>query len=89
MAFDQLSIRDRAHFLAAWKPHPRAVVLFEGSTPARTRLYRMGINKWIDRVEADFEVLGFKNDVWEKYVKGGNYGVLLVQRKRDKFEHRF
>jgi hypothetical protein len=69
--------------------HPSAMVLLEGSTPARTRLYRMGISKWLGRVEADFEVLGYKNDMWEKYVKGGDYGALLLQRKGHKFEHRF
>lgn len=37
---------------------PHAWRYATGSTAARTRLYRMGINKYYDIVESDFEIFG-------------------------------
>lgn len=37
---------------------PGACVYATGSSSARTRLYRMGINKYFDIVEADFLIFG-------------------------------
>jgi len=45
-----------------------------GSTAARTRLYRMGINKYYELVETDFEIFGQTRSEWERYVKGKDYG---------------
>ncbi len=37
---------------------PNAWIYATGSTAARTRLYKMGINKYFDIVQADFEIFG-------------------------------
>ena len=41
--------------------HPDAVVFAEGSTPAKTRLYQMGINSNWHQISSLFEVEGFRN----------------------------
>lgn len=44
--------------------YPDAWIYAIGSTKARTRLYRMGITKFLPEVTTDFEVLGELNDDW-------------------------
>jgi hypothetical protein len=39
--------------------YPRRAVIFQGSTPARTRLYRMAINRAFDELNAVFYIQGF------------------------------
>ena len=60
---------------------PDVMVYAQGSTPARTRLYQMGIAaNWaeIDRV---LQVFGFANDEWHLFEKNINYDAFLVLRK--------
>jgi hypothetical protein len=49
---------------------PEAWIYATGSTASRTRLYRMGINKYYDIVECDFEIFGQTEGEWERFVKG-------------------
>jgi hypothetical protein len=55
-----------------------------GSTKARTRLYRMGINKYFSQARKDFEILGQMEKHWEAYEKDKNYVGFLVKRKKIK-----
>ena len=52
-----------------------------GSTESRTRLYRMGITKFLSEVEENFEVLGERNDEWETFRKNIEYESFLIRRK--------
>ncbi len=58
-----------------------AWVYTTGSTKSRTRLYRMGITKYIDEVKNDFHVFGLKEGEWEKFEKEVDYSAFLVKRK--------
>jgi len=60
---------------------PDAMIYATGSTAARTRLYRMGINKYFDIIEADFTIFGQTKSEWEQYEKGKDYEAFVVQRK--------
>lgn len=51
-----------------------------GSTRARTRLYRMGISKYFDKVKNDFEVYGLKDDTWVEFVKEIDFDAFVVKR---------
>ena len=55
-----------------------------GSTKARTRLYRMGINKYFSQARKDFELLGQTEKHWEAYEKDKDYDGFLVRRKKIK-----
>lgn len=66
--------------------YPEAWIYATGSTIARTRLYRMGINKYFEMVEADFNIMGERQNEWEWYEKGKDYQAFAVQRKIIKFE---
>lgn len=55
-----------------------------GSTKARTRLYRMGIAKYLSEVTKDFEILGERNDEWGTFRKNIEYDGFLVRRKKKK-----
>ena len=61
---------------------PHASIYATGSTPARTRLYRMGINKYFEIAENDFFLFGETQTDWEAYVRGKNYLAFAIQRKR-------
>jgi hypothetical protein len=58
-----------------------AWVYATGSTKARTRLYRMGITKYIDEVKKDFHVFGQLVGEWEEFKKDIDYNAFLVRRK--------
>ena len=62
--------------------YPNAWVYATGSTEARTRLYRMGINKYFYFVETNFDIMGEKQNEWEWYEKGKSYGAFAVHRKK-------
>ena len=65
---------------------PKAWIYATGSTEARTRLYRMGINKYFEIVQEDFEIFGLTQNEWEHFIKGKDYQAFVVQRKNLKFE---
>jgi hypothetical protein len=59
-----------------------AWVYATGSTPARTRLYRMGVTKYIDEVRQNFEVYGLLNGEWENFDKDVDYTAFIVRRNK-------
>ena len=64
--------------------YPDALIYVTGSTESRTRLYRIGIAKFIDKAIADFEILGEINDDWEVFQKDVEYKGFLIRRKNKK-----
>ena len=60
---------------------PYAVIYVEGSTPARTRLYQIGIAKYWDVIGPSFVIEGFRKSQWESFRKGVNYQYFLLKRK--------
>lgn len=64
--------------------YPNAWIYATGSTKARTRLYRMGISKFLSEVKGDFDVLGQTNDDWENFRNNVEYEGFLVRKKKNK-----
>lgn len=64
--------------------YPNAWVYATGSTKARTRLYRMGITKFLIEVKEDYEILGERTGDWEVFKKNIEYNGFFVRRKRKK-----
>lgn len=62
--------------------YPDSWVYLTGSTKSRTRLYRMGIAKFFDELNLDFEVYGQLNDSWEKFRPDMRFEGFLVRRKQ-------
>ena len=63
--------------------HPEAWVYATGSTRSRTRLYRMGLTKYLTEIEEDFDLYGQKDGEWQGFKKGVEYEAFLAQRKND------
>lgn len=61
--------------------YPDAWVYATGSTKARTRLYRMGISRFLNEINEDFEILGELGDDWENFKLDVEYEGFLVRRK--------
>jgi hypothetical protein len=59
----------------------KCVVYAEGSTPARTRLYQMGINSNWEAINKLFFVQGRYKDEWEWFRNDRNYSAFSVMRK--------
>lgn len=57
-----------------------------GSTSSRTRLYQIGISKYLKEIELYFEIYGLLNGDWKMFKKGAEYEGFLVRRKKCKFE---
>jgi hypothetical protein len=60
---------------------PQAEIFTEGSSPARTRLYQMGISNNLAEISEDFEIQGYIDHEWQPFRKGINYEAFLIQRK--------
>lgn len=56
-----------------------------GSTPARTRLYQMGIAANWQEIEPILKVSGYINEGWQSFKKGVNYKAFLVQKRQLNF----
>jgi hypothetical protein len=64
-----------------FRHYPDVYVFIQGSTPARTRLYKIGIvNNWHE-ISASFDVYGFKDGEWETFQLQDVYEAFLVTRK--------
>jgi len=51
-----------------------------GSISTRTRLYQIGINKYLNEVKHDFNIYGLKDGEWHKFKANENYTAFLVRR---------
>lgn len=56
-------------------------IFFSGSTPVRTRLYRIVITKYYHEFERDYSIFGFLNQKAEPFQKGKNYEAFLILKK--------
>ncbi len=63
--------------------HQDAMVYATGSTKSRTRLYRMGITKYLDEIKEDFEIYGELENGWEEFRKDVEYEAFLVKLKNN------
>ena len=61
--------------------YPNSWIYATGSSKARTRLYRMGISKFLNEIENDFEIYGELQNDWDKFKIGIEYNGFLVKRK--------
>ena len=63
------------------KRRPKSLVFFKGSTPSRTRLYQMAINKYFDELTKIFSIEGFTPTGWTFFEKNKNYLAFLISHK--------
>jgi len=61
--------------------NPETLVYATGSTPARTRLYRMGITRFYEEIQQDFFLFGRTNKEFYEFEIGKEYEGFLAQRK--------
>ncbi len=47
----------------------------------------MGINKYLDLVQEDFEIFGQAENEWEPYIKNKDYQAFAVQQKKLNLSH--
>ncbi len=61
--------------------HRDAMIYATGSSKSRTRLYRMGIAKYLEVIQQDFDIYGEIGDGWEEFRKDTDYEAFYVKRK--------
>jgi hypothetical protein len=61
--------------------HPGAILFAQGETPAKTRLYLMGINANWHEISQLFTVQGFAGGDWEPFEQGRNYEAFTLKAK--------
>ena len=61
--------------------HPTAYVYAQGSTKVRTRLYRMGINRFYKDMQRDFHLYGRVGEDFVDFEPDVEYDGFLAQRK--------
>jgi hypothetical protein len=63
------------------KYHPHAIIFAEGVTPAKTRLYQMGINSNWQEISQSFDILGNFKGSWELFEQSKNYQAFALKAK--------
>jgi hypothetical protein len=63
---------------------PGASILIEGNSSSRNRLYRMGINKYLDIWSENFAIFGLKeqNHEWERFINNSNYIAFIISKNQ-------
>lgn len=59
----------------------KAIVLAQGSTASRTRLYQMGIGAFYDEIDKYFYIEGYIDGQWEHFRPKRNYEAFLLEHK--------
>lgn len=67
--------------LSFYEKNGNIPVYAEGTTPAKTRLYQMGINANLTEIQTVFTVYGFYDGKWVQFEPGWNYKAFLVIKK--------
>jgi hypothetical protein len=62
--------------------YPNYSVLAIGLTPARTRLYQIGIMKNLTEINEELSILGLNNDNWIPLKKGVNFDAFFASKKK-------
>jgi hypothetical protein len=62
-----------------FEKHPEAILLAQGATPSKTRLYQMGINANWDEITQMFIVEGRIKNNWEPFPPGKNYEAFALK----------
>ncbi|MCF0038792.1 DUF6934 family protein [Dyadobacter fanqingshengii] len=64
--------------------YPKAWILVMGSTPSRTRLYRMGITNNLAEISEDFAIFGYNCErQWVRFAIGEGYDAFLITKKEN------
>lgn len=63
--------------------YPGSWIYATGSTNSRTRLYRMGLSRYLEVIEKDFDLYGLRENKWEKFKKKIDYIAFLATRKKE------
>jgi len=62
--------------------NPHATILAIGTTPSRTRLYQIGINRFLPVITALFDIEGFLAHKWQPFERGRSYDAFLLNHKK-------
>lgn len=63
------------------KYYPWATILAKGSTPARTRLYQIGIFAHWHEISQQFNIEGFADGKWQPVQRQKNYQAFALKTK--------
>lgn len=61
--------------------HEGTIVIAEGSSQARTRLYRRYLTMFLELIETEFTLLGELDGKTERFRKGVDYTFFLISKK--------
>lgn len=62
--------------------YPYAIVIATGSTPTRTRLYKIKISKNLEEIKKDFSIMGLtENSQWVVFNKTESYSAFYIKRR--------
>jgi hypothetical protein len=62
--------------------NPKSFIYFEGSTPVRTRLYQIALNREFDKVQNLLTIEGFDGEYFEPFETKKSYKAFLISKKK-------
>ena len=66
-----------------FKDNQESIVYLTGSTPSRTRIYRIAISKYLPVFENKYEILGELPTDWERFKPDKEYEGFFIKLKLD------
>ncbi len=64
------------------KRYPERWIIFKGSTPQRTRLYRMAVSLHLEELSLKFEIYAYVDEKLAPFVKNLEINRFLIKRKK-------
>lgn len=61
--------------------HPDSALYATGSTPERTRLYQMGLNRYYEEISPTYQIWGRRDNQWESFEQKQNYDAFVLRKK--------
>ena len=61
--------------------HSDLILYATGSTPERTRLYQIGLNRYYAQLENAYLIFGLSAEGWQTFEQKTNYKAFLLKRK--------
>lgn len=62
--------------------HPDSLIYATGSTPSRTRLYRICITKHWNDITSQYTIMGLRNNEWQGFIQNQPYNAFLGRRNQ-------
>lgn len=64
-----------------YEKHPDAILMIQGNSKTRNRLYRMALSKYLPVILVDFEILCLINNQWISFHQTQQFSCMILKKR--------